>query len=148
DGSPDFCTGDTILLRAPRIAGADYTWIHDAQVVATGAADTLYAAESGDYQVVVSYQSCADTSEALAVTVYPLPEPVITENDGVLSTGAFSSYQWYREGNAVNGATSSTFTPGQAGSYTVKVTDGNGCENMSEARTLSIGLHQNKTISI
>ncbi len=150
DGSADFCAGDSVLLRAPGIAGASYTWIHDAQVVADGVYDTLFASESGSYQVVISYQSCTDTSEILTVTVFPVPEPVITESGGVLSTGTFSSYQWYLDGNPVNGATNNTFTPGQPGSYTVKVTSENGCENTSEPRTLAIGdqFFTKKTISV
>ncbi len=148
DGSTDLCTGDSVLLRAPGISGANYTWTHNAQVVANGSDDTLFASESGDYQVVISYQGCTDTSEILTVTVFPLPEPVITENGGVLSTGTFSSYQWYRDGNTINGATNSTFTPGQGGSYTVKVTNNDGCENTSEARTVSVKQYLNKAISI
>ena len=49
-----------------------------------------------------------------------------------LPAGA-TSYQWYRNGTAVGGATSSTYAPVSSGSYTVQVTSPGGCTGTSSA---------------
>lgn len=49
----------------------------------------------------------------------------------VLQTTATGTYQWYESGNAISGATASTYNATAAGSYTVKVSDVNGCSSVS-----------------
>ena len=44
-----------------------------------------------------------------------------------LSSDAISGNQWYLGGNPINGATGQQYVASIAGSYTVQVTDGNGC---------------------
>jgi hypothetical protein len=43
------------------------------------------------------------------------------------NTGAGLSYQWFNNGSAINGATSSSYTATASGSLTVAVTNSNGC---------------------
>ncbi|MBV6655449.1 MAG: T9SS type A sorting domain-containing protein [Mameliella sp.] len=51
-----------------------------------------------------------------------LPDPpAIVIEDGTLVTGSFESYQWFRDGAAISGATSSSFTPTEPGQYSVTV---------------------------
>lgn len=71
-------------------------------------------------------------SSVATVTVYPLPStPTITLNANILSSSISNSYQWYFNGTILTGATSQSYTPTQNGNYTVKITDGNGCTNIS-----------------
>ena len=46
-------------------------------------------------------------------------------------------YQWYKNGNAINGETSTTYTPNSAGVYTIKVTTGAGKVVTSNEITIS-----------
>nr|AQQ74599.1 hypothetical protein [uncultured bacterium] len=48
------------------------------------------------------------------------PQPVVADQNGLLSTGSFDSYQWYRNGNALSGATSQTHQASQDGNYKVR----------------------------
>ncbi|PKF74724.1 gliding motility-associated C-terminal domain-containing protein [Chryseobacterium sp. PMSZPI] len=47
-----------------------------------------------------------------------VPGIILELNDG------YETYQWFRDGVAISGATSNTYTPTQSGNYTVKVTMG------------------------
>jgi hypothetical protein len=49
----------------------------------------------------------------------------ITLNAQASTTGV--SYQWYKDGNAISGATNSTYNATSAGDYSVIVTDAGGC---------------------
>jgi hypothetical protein len=77
--------------------------------------------------VVTDDHGCTD-SAFTTVTVNPVPlTPVITANtDSLFSTSA-SGYQWYMDGNILNGATSEIYVPQQTANYSVVITDANGC---------------------
>ena len=47
-------------------------------------------------------------------------------------TATYASYQWYRNGKIITGATSNNYTPSFDGNYTVEVKDINGCEAVSD----------------
>lgn len=65
------------------------------------------------------------------VTVHPLPTVTISIAGDVLTSGTPTGNQWYHDGVAIPGATGQTYTVIQAGDYYVIVTDGNGCEGIS-----------------
>ncbi len=44
-----------------------------------------------------------------------------------------NSYQWYKDGGVINGATAATFACSESGSYTVEVTNPSACTNLSDA---------------
>ncbi len=47
------------------------------------------------------------------------------------SIGSNYKYQWYNNGEIINGATTSNITQFNSGSYSVKITDDHGCQNTS-----------------
>lgn len=57
-----------------------------------------------------------------------LATPAITANGSELSTGDAQTYQWYRNGEKIDGATSQTYVATDAGVYVVRVTYANSCE--------------------
>lgn len=60
------------------------------------------------------------------------PTPYITEVAGVLYANVVAaSYQWYLNGNAITGATASSYTPTVSGIYTVVARNGNCVSNTS-----------------
>jgi PKD repeat protein len=64
------------------------------------------------------------------ITVFPQPPAQsISQNDDTLFAIAGSaSYQWYFNGNSINGATGYLYVAQTSGDYNVVATDTNGCE--------------------
>ena len=71
------------------------------------------------------------------IVVVALPQPVISKTGNVLSTGTFTSYQWYKNGVTINGATQQNYTATRDGNYYVIVTDRHGCSNQSATSNVS-----------
>jgi len=139
-----FCMGNTLTLTAVTAdTGISYRWKEGSTDIPSAVADTLSVSASGAYSVVLTRNHiarCTDSTAALNVTVHPLPQPVIQWNDTILRTDQpYASYQWYRDGQpAGTNATGRSFTPETDGSYTVSVTDSNGCSNLSAAVAVNI----------
>lgn len=62
------------------------------------------------------------------------PTPVITIDNGTtLTTTNANTYQWFKNGSPISGATSQTYVPTETAKYQVKVTNANGCESLVSA---------------
>jgi hypothetical protein len=134
------CEGSTATLRASQHPSLSYQWLKDGVNTGTGA-DSLVISDAGAYAVITNINNgCVDTTDTVVVTVHPLPEPVITNNNNVLSTGTYTTYQWYKNTAAISGANSAAYTVTEDGSYSVEVTDGNGCMALSDALNVDIPL--------
>lgn len=143
DGQAILCGGDTLFLEVLAPYTQSVQWYRNGTLI-PGANSAVYTATiSGDYTVEGSPLECPDFSQnnfGLPVTAEFRPQPalpVITSAGGVLSVTppvATVTYQWYKDGVLIPGATGATYnTIGQTGSYTVKATDGSGCSNTSAA---------------
>lgn len=128
------CAGNQVSLTAtPSGAVANYSWnagitSNTATAVATPTSTTTYTVN------VTDASGCYGASASLEVTVNDLPIPNVIHLGNTLSTQpAFSSYQWMLNGNDIAGATSQTYIATQNGTYSVRVTDANGCSNTSNA---------------
>jgi len=81
----------------------------------------------------------SDTVAAPISNIFPVP--VITRNGGILSTGTFSAYQWYKNGVLITSATSASYKPTVNGPYTVTVTSAGGCKGTSTVYNMvSVGI--------
>ena len=118
--------------------GITYQWKRNGTNI-NGATSSSYnipsvtAAQAGNYTVTLTNLCGTTTSNVAALIVNPLPVPVITQAGANLSTAAFSSYQWLKNGTVLTGATSQNYTATSNGSYRVKVTNGNNCSDTSAA---------------
>ncbi len=124
DGPTTFCEGGSVILTSSEEAGNLWSTGETTQSITVTA--------SGDY----SCTNDGNTSNTITVTVNPNPEPVITadgpttfcEGESVnLSAGAYSGYLWS------TGETTETINVTASGSYSVTVTDANGCMGTSAA---------------
>ena len=139
NGGP-YCEGATLQLSTPTVAGATYAWTgpngftsNQQNPTRTGA--TL--ADAGTYSVAVTVNGCTSAAGTTLVTVNPLPPtPTITAGGTTtfctggsvtLTSSSGSGNQWYFDGNPIDGAAGDQYVAMLAGSYTVRVTDGNGC---------------------
>ena len=87
--------------------------------------------------------SCGSTT--VDIIIDSVPDVFITlTNDTVLSTTAVgTSYQWYLNGNLIPNANTNSWIATTHGTYTVKVTFANGCEEESNALIiLPVGIEE------
>jgi uncharacterized protein YjdB len=145
-GSITLCSGVPANLTVSATGATAYQWYKNSIAVA-GATNATYNTDSaGLYTVGVSNGGC--TIVVGSATVQLPPNPVISRGTGtVLFTGSFSSYQWYLNGVAIPGATFATYNATTPGTYTVMVTDGNGCSRTSAAYIMTGGPSSVATIN-
>lgn len=93
-------------------------------------------------------QEGCDSISVTAVRILPTPEPLISGPDTIcagetatLDAGDFEAYQWSSGSNA---SRTDTNTPG---TYTVTVTDANGCKGSATAQLDVVKLHALYTVS-
>ncbi len=126
-----FCPGDSATITVIPTTGATYQWRKDGINLSNSTGTAIYPKISGVYDIVVTLGNCAKTSITVTTTQNPLPLPVITRNVDVLTSTTGISYQWFKNGVSINGATSQSYTVTGNGTYTVQVTNGFGCKNIS-----------------
>lgn len=129
DGNTTFCQGDSVVLTSSSSAG--YLW------TTNETSQSITADTSGNYIVTISdVNGCRASSAPVTVTVNPLPSTTITA-DGptsfcpggsvTLMVSASVSYLWS------TGETTQSIFVDTTGTYTVTITDINGCINNNSA---------------
>ncbi len=136
-GSATLCHGNPVTLSVDTVAaGITYQWLYNGAVIPGATSSAYTTLTSGDFAVVVSNGICTRTLTR-TVVVGP-PDPVITFTlPDMLSTGAYSYYQWYRNGVALVGDTTQIIHVSTGGNYTVEVRDANGCSDTSSIYIVS-----------
>ncbi len=127
-----FCSGDSTQVCAPS-GFANYLWNNGTT------SSCFYAKQAGNYYVTVTDNaSCTATSNHLTVSVYPLPPVSISVNGDTLSAYNAVTYQWYLNNSIINGASNNVYIAQQTGSYTVAISDSNGCTVFSNPVNVTI----------
>lgn len=132
--APDrsICPGSTAVLN-PGAGFTAYNW-------STGATTpTLTVGTAGTYTVTVTDANGCTNSDQIVISVYPLPTVNIGPDQSVCAGSVaifdagpgFSGYAWS------TGATTSGISPTTSGTYTVTVTDVNGC-TVTDAAVLTV----------
>ena len=155
------CDGTDLILNVVGAGGSlKYQWQLDGKdisgaTLATYTATAATSANAGSYAVTIT-NSCGSVKSGVA-TVTVSTKPVITTqpvatinvsegsaiNLSVVASGAALKYQWKLNGNAIAGATSSTYSKSSAtksdeGTYVCEVT--NDCGNVtSSTSTVAVG---------
>jgi hypothetical protein len=149
------CSGETVSLEA-NIAGQGltYTWFKDgAPITSPTIDDASFVVDAGvtgfegDYQVeIFGDGACVERSAAVTITnagnftvtrdnpANMVVLPGQTVNLSVSTDASGVTYQWYRDGNAVSGATNASLTVSdtETGAYFVRVSlTGGTCSNTS-----------------
>ena len=122
-GSTTFCHGYNVILTSS--SGSSYLW-------STGeTTQSIVVTTTGSYYVTVSnINGCPSSSTSAPVQVIENPLPLVSTtpsgqatlcSGSILTSSAGSSYLWS------TGETTQSITLTSSGTYTVTVTDGNGC---------------------
>jgi hypothetical protein len=147
-GPTNICAGGSVTLSTPTGSGNSYVWKRNGTTISGANSNSYSASQAGSYTVTVSSTGCTATSSALTVSVSTAPAASIsaagatsfcTGGSVVLNanTGSGLSYSWRRNGTAISGAGSSSYTASLAGSYTVVVSNG-GCSASSSAFAVTV----------
>ena len=148
-GATTLCKGSSLSLNANSGSGFTYQW-KKSGVPISGASNISYTPTlSGLYRVVVTNSAgCSKQSSSTTVVFNTLPGATITtlgslnicaSGSVVLQANAGTGYlyQWKINGLVIAGATNQTYTATTAGSYRVVVTNTNGCQKLSGAKTVT-----------
>ncbi len=154
NGPVTFCSGGSTELVSN--SANTYEWLHNG--LSTGVTTQNFTVTAGgSYEVVV--QDCSgtrDTATAVNITVNQLPTASVTPSGSIgmctgettllsANTGAGFAYQWYKDLVMISGATQSTYTVSQAGSYHIEITE-NGCTGVSNTVVVQVSNKPNAVI--
>jgi hypothetical protein len=127
-----------------------YQWYKDGKAIDGATTDKFTPSEAGTYTVTVSVEGyTSKTSEPIEVTGESLQDlsgevtisPTANVTTGMKLTAAYSgaetvTYQWNKNGTAIENATEEEYTPSEAGNYTVTVKADGYKEKTSDAVTV------------
>jgi hypothetical protein len=131
-----FCA-DTFLTLTGNTGG---TWSNGSFL------NEIIVSTSGDYFVTTSNTCGVDTSNIISLLEYPLPTPSIIDSITYLTidSAIYTTYQWYLDGVAIQGANNAIYYYTGNGEYSVQVTNLNGCDGTSDSiNILTVGLFSN-----
>ncbi len=133
------CVGESVTLTMSNTFSATYSWEEDGTTIANSASTSVSPTETATYTALCDDGVCSASSD-VTVTVSVVETPTISVSGNVLTASSSSSgdYQWFLDGGAIAGATSSSFTATEGGGYTVTLTDANDCSATSTATNLSL----------
>ena len=152
-GSLTACSGDSVLISCNTNPSFSYQWNRNGVPVSGATSSSIYALLSGSYTVTIYQNNCPVTSSGISVTINPLPSiPTITSTGTIIpcsggsmtlsATSGFANYLWN------TGSTSSLLVVSQSGSYSVTVTNANGCSKTSAPYIVNASFMQSPNVCI
>lgn len=142
--------GGSVVLQANTGTGFTYQWYRNGLTIPGATQANYTATTNGTYTVkVFNQQGCGDVSDPVYVFTYAAPVSNITSPASNISVcpqttvalvaqnASGYQFQWYRNGFPMGGATTSTISVTDSGSYSVRVTNANGCTSLSLVRKIS-----------
>src|SRR5205814_9712521 len=143
DGPTAFCAGGSVNL--PSTSATTYQWFKDGSPFAT--TQSINVTIAGSYTVQITNASgCSAMPAPPVVTVNANPAtPTITPDGPTtfcagasvnLNSTSATTYQWFRDGSPI--ATTQSILVNAPGSYTVQVTNANGCSATSAATIVTV----------
>ena len=139
---------DEVVAQAE--AGDAYVWYASGQELVGAVASSLAIDQPGEYAVqITNVFGCVAISEPLFVEQYAPPELVL-EPSGLVTLCAGQTqyfeaicptaiqYEWYADGVLLDQEFNSYFEGFEAGVYSVRVMDENGCDVMSSAANVQV----------
>ena len=137
NGPTEFCVGGSVVLTSS--VATTYQWYKDGLAQVAQNNQTYTATKNGFYVVVVTAGNGCNSPKSNGITVKTnaLPaKPKITINTPptfcngdsvVLRSNATSGNQWYKDGLAIAGATSTSYTAKTSGVYYLITSNSSGC---------------------
>lgn len=147
------CEGETLILTATNVSGAQYVWagpneFRDTTNVNTYQIPNFSGEIAGRYTVEIILNDCQSPQVVLFAESINLPTVTIRAdeslslcggNEAGLSVPNFAglTYQWQRNGTNIAGATGTNFSATLPGTYTVSVGSATGCTVITDPVTIN-----------
>jgi hypothetical protein len=149
--SATFCQGGSVSITSTSTNATVFQWNKNG-VAITGATGSSYTASSSGVYTLNTGNSCgtAVTSNSITVQANKPPAASITPSGTVTmcsgdtkilsaNTGSGLSYQWFKNGSIIPGATNSSYAATTGGKYKVSVIKtSTGCSRTSKTTTINI----------
>lgn len=138
-GPDTVCQSATIGVNYTVSGAADntYNWnLPSGWNLSSGAGTpsaVLSLGSSGTLTVSAQNECGTGNSLSLDVAVVDTPTVTITQTGNDLTATGAQSYEWYLNGQLIQGSTAATYTATQTGNYTVVGTNAEGCTGISPA---------------
>lgn len=125
-GNQAICLGEEVTLL---VSGAEsYIWEGEGE----GDSITVSPDENTTYNVTgVNQNDCASIA-SFDVTVYPLPEASFSQTENILTALEGEAWQWFLNGELIDGATEQELQIFEDGNYSVEITNADGCVDVSD----------------
>ncbi len=143
-GPTTICEGESVVLTVNTAVGNSVLWSNGQST------SSIQVSSSGTYSVTVTDDNgCSATSASMSVTVNPLPDAPSINADGSLT---------FCEGESVNlsidnpnnwdvlwstGQTTNSINVNTSGTYSVSLTDDNGCSSIAEDAVVNVTVNAN-----
>jgi hypothetical protein len=125
-----FCNKDSLAVSITGIQAKDSVfWYIGSKIDSTQSIQKTFR----DSALVKVFRkdstSCGVFSDTIQLVRIVPPTPKISQVADTLVSTAATTYQWYLNGGLLNGATNQRYKIRNSATYTVKVTDTNGCQS-------------------
>lgn len=153
-GPTTFCSGGSVVFNANTGSGLTYQWRINGTNINGATLSSYTANTSGTYTVAVTNTCSTVISAGVIVTVGPATPATISGSSSFCAgssnflnsnTGTGISYQWYRNGGILTGATASSYNANSNGTYYVVQTSS--CGN-SQSNSIIVTQINNPSPSI
>ena len=155
-GPTTFCKGGNVVLTVSQ-AGLTYQWKKNNSNISGATQRTYTVKKTGNYKCDVSNSCGTTTSNTISVTVNPTPTASISQapcsGHAVLLTcnatpNSGITFQWKKGNMTLVGATNSTFSVTQNGTYKCTVTiTATGCSKTSPGSSVTINCKSGDVIN-
>ena len=149
--NPSFCQGSstTVIVSSSNLLNNNFSWAVPSGFSNPGNVSSFSTNIPGQYSVVVTNNTCVSSPLNSLVSSYSSPQISISSSgnsticvgDSVVlnsNSSGTGTFQWYENNNAILGATYSTYNTSVAGSFSVQITDINGCSNNSNSIQVTV----------
>ena len=133
DGTLVLCDGVESTISVEAVTNvASIQWFYNGNPVDGDLEGVAIQGGGTYYAELTSADDCVANSDEVLVEISTTDVPTVTVMDQLLSSTAASFYQWYFDGNPIDGANAQSFEVTESGMYSVEVFNEFGCNAFSE----------------
>lgn len=142
-------TDGTADLHVSNVPDVSYQWLRDGKVVAGAVSDSLLTTQPGVFQALLTHLTlgCQVLSDQIKLARAPAVLATLKPASGfnrvcpadplVLVADGGILYDWAKNGTPIDGLAESTYSTQLTGTYSLTVTDTNGCKGVAPPLSIS-----------